>query len=121
MIQSFVKTTISIIIIVISCDTFADAQTTDFINFSNRWAILIGVGRYPPNSGIQSLDSPASDVQLMEKILIQDGGFTEVKTLVDYDATYLKINEAFSDFIGKVTGGGFIRILFFRSGRADKR
>jgi len=117
MIQSFVKTAISIIIIVIF-NVFADAQTEDFINFRERWAILIGVGRYLPNSGIKSLESPESDVKLMEKILVQDGGFTEVKTLVDYDATYSNINEALSDFIDKVTEEDLV--VFYFSGRGAR-
>ncbi len=98
MIQFLVKTAILIIITVIFCNAFADAQVADFRNFRERWAILIGVGRYAPISGIKSLEWPVSDVRLMEKILVQDGGFTEdnIKTLVSYDATYLKINETFA-------------------------
>ncbi|MBM3236760.1 PEGA domain-containing protein [Candidatus Poribacteria bacterium] len=120
MIQSFVKTVISIIIIVISCNTFADAQKTDLINFRERWAILIGVGKYAPNSGIESLEWPVFDAQLMEKILVQYGGFAEgnIKTLVSHEATYLKINEAFSDFIDKVTREDLF--VFYFSGRGAR-
>ena len=91
-----------------------------YIHFSNRWAILIGVGDYAQGSGIKPLDSPAQDVNAIKSALLAFGGFEEdqIISLVDSAAIGSRIEAEFSHLKDRV--GPDDLVLFYFSGRGTR-
>ena len=94
----------------------------EFIDFRERWAILIGVGKYS-DADILPLFSPEHDVNEMKEVLIKRGGFLDddnhITTLIDEQATYKGIEEAFDKLSNKVMRQHDF-VLFYFSGRGAR-
>ena len=89
------------------------------IDFRERWAILIGVGKYT-NQNIPPLKYPVNDVQIMKKILTEWGEFKEdyVFSLTNETATYDAIIGKLSDLITEVQEDDLV--IFYFSGRGTR-
>ena len=90
------------------------------MSFNRRWAVLIGVGRYPKASGIAPLNFPASDIEKMKQMLLQYGGFSaeNVIELLDDKATYRRINQTFQRLETQI-GPEDLLVVYF-SGRGSR-
>ncbi|MBM3237888.1 PEGA domain-containing protein [Candidatus Poribacteria bacterium] len=93
----------------------------EFIDFRERWAILIGVGKYS-DVNIPPLSSPENDVTEMKKVLIERGGFLEnhITPLIDEQATYEGIKKAFKELSDKEVIQQDDFVLFYFSGRGAR-
>ena len=69
--------------------TRAGSQTIELTTFQERWALLVGVGAYPENSGIPPLEHPPDDVQKLQSVLVTRGAFepSHIIPLIDDQAT----------------------------------
>ncbi len=65
-----------LLFIIISFALIAAVAHGEMIDFRERWAILIGVGKYK-DSNIPSLEFPEDDIQIMKEILTEWGEFKE--------------------------------------------
>jgi hypothetical protein len=103
-----------------SGSSYPAAASDGFLAFNRQWAVLIGVGEYPSDSGIGRLDSPRADVEKMSNILVQYGGFAsdDITVLLDDKATYQNVNETFRKLRNQVQSDDFF-VLYF-SGRGSR-
>ena len=81
-------------------DVITEAATEGVVEKSEKWAVVIGVGRYQ-NPAINKLDYTISDAEAIYNFLITKGGFKEdhVKLLLDSDATTKNIKSALGVFL----------------------
>jgi len=78
-----------------------------------RHALLIGVSEYAP-TGLIDLPGARQDVALMQEVLRSWLGFqpTEIRTLLDGDATHTGIERAFADLEQAARPGDFVYIHY---------
>ena len=109
----------ALIFIIISLALIAAVAHGEMMDFRERWAILIGVGKYR-DGDIPPLESPVSDVQIMKEILTEWGEFKEdhVFSLTNETATYDAIIGKLSDLMNKVQKDDLI--IFYFSGRGTR-
>jgi len=88
-------------------------------NFTQRWAIVVGVGDYQDKS-IKKLDYPEADAQYIQKILIQQAGFPSdhVRALIGKDAYREKFRLAIEDWLKSSVQKNDL-VLFYFSGHGD--
>ena len=91
----------------------------EMMDFRERWAILVGVGKYNDRN-IPMLESPVNDVQIMKKILTEWGEFREdnVFSLTNETAIYDAIIGKLSDLTNKVQKDDLM--IFYFSGRGTR-
>ena len=114
-------TIFSTFLLVLSAILFLANANAEFIDFRDRWAILIGVGKYS-NADIPPLSSPQNDVNSMKKVLIERGGFLEnhITTLIDEQVTYKGIRDAFKELSDREVIQQDDFVLFYFSGRGAR-
>ena len=112
--------TLTLIILIIITQPVYISSSADLIDFQDRWAFLVGVGKYPSESGIGQLNSPANDVNAMRQMLIQYGGFLaeHIIDLSESQATYRGVNEAFQTLRNQVQPDDLV--VFYFSGRGSR-
>lgn len=78
-----------------------------------RHALLIGVSEYAP-SGLKDLPGARQDVALMQEVLKSRLGFqpTEIRTLLDGEATHTGIEHAFAELAKAAQPGDFVYIHY---------
>jgi len=100
--------------------TVHTSSGADLIDFQDRWALLVGVGQYPSESGINTLTSPANDVKEMQQMLIQYGGFLK-EHIIDLSESRAKcdgVRDAFQKLENQVKPEDLI--VFYFSGRGSR-
>ncbi|MBM3236764.1 PEGA domain-containing protein [Candidatus Poribacteria bacterium] len=113
------KSKFALLFIIISFALIVAVAHGEMMDFRERWAILIGVGKYK-DQNIPPLKSPENDVQTMKKILTEWGEFKEenVFSLTNETATYDAIIGKLSDLMNKVQQDDLI--IFYFSGRGTR-
>lgn len=78
-------------------------------------ALLVGVGKYPPSSGLEKLDGVPNDLKLMNAWLTGGLGVppAAVMTLQDEQATSQNIQRAFENHLTKVCGPDDVAVFYF--------
>lgn len=99
------KLLLLLILIITTCNCFA----------TNR-ALLIGIGQYPKAQTGWKVIHGDADVRLL-KPLLTEAGFTDIRTLVNEEATKVAIITAFNDLIASATDGDQIYIHFSGHGQ----
>ena len=92
----------------------------EHVSFRQRWAVLVGVGAYGPNSGLPSLERVRLDVELMRRALVEGGSFApeNIATLVDAAATRASLQSLFAQLADQVGEGDLV--FFYFSGRGTR-
>lgn len=85
-----------------------------------KYALLIGIDVYPPESGFASLKGPVNDVQLIRELLLQQYAFPpeNINVLTDNNATYERILMTLQELAVKATPNDIVVIHF--SGHASE-
>ena len=84
-------------------------------------ALLIGIGEYPHLPPQSQLLGPPNDVRAMRKFLIDEWGFskTDIRVLVDEDATKSEILDALGNWLPGATRAGD-RVVIYYSGHGSQ-
>jgi hypothetical protein len=80
-----------------------------------RLALLIGIADYDPinnNAGFRRLNGPVNDVSALEKTLREKWQFTDIRKLLNRDATRANILNAIDNLATRAKAGDFIFIYF---------
>jgi len=111
---------LTILILMANIQSVYTFSSVDFIDFPERWALLVGVGEYPATSSIEQLKSPADDVKAMRQMLTQYGGFPEqnITELSENQTTYRSVNKAFQKLKNQVKSEDLV--VFYFSGRGSR-
>ena len=101
----------------------ADAAASgqyEHLSFRQRWAILVGVGAYGPDSGFQPLERAPLDVELVRQALIEGAAFDpeRISSLVDSEATRASLQALFARLSDQV--GEEDLVFFYFSGRGTR-
>ena len=109
-----------VVLVFIFATPEAKSQTIELTTFQERWAILVGVGAYPEDSGIPPLEHPKDDVQKLREILITRGAFkpSHIEILTDDQATREGLESAFKNFRKDVKPSDLL--IFYFSGRGAR-
>lgn len=80
-----------------------------------RAALLVGIGHYPRDAGLEDLPGAAGDVQRMKEVLTERFGFREedCRTLIEDQATHAAIVQAFRDFLIQRSGPRTYAVFYF--------
>ena len=113
------KSKFALLFIIISLALIAAVAHGEMMDFRERWAILIGVGKYR-DGNIPPLESPVNDVQIMKEILTKWGEFKDdhVFSLTNEIAIYDAIIGALSNLMDKVQKDDMV--IFYFSGRGTR-
>ena len=100
-------------------DAAASSQY-EHLSFRQRWAILVGVGAYGPDSGFQPLERAPLDVELVRQALIEGAAFDpeRISSLVDSEATRASLQALFARLSDQV--GEEDLVFFYFSGRGTR-
>lgn len=81
---------------------------------SNKYALLIGIAKYHPESQVPSLQGPGNDIESMQKLLTEKYAFPpgNITTLADADATHKGILNALGELQSKTLPNDIIVIYF---------
>ena len=92
----------------------------EHLSFRQRWAVLVGVGAYGPDSGFQPLERASRDVELVRQALIEGAAFEpgRIRSLVDSAATRASLQALFARLSGQV--GEEDLVFFYYSGRGTR-
>lgn len=92
----------------------------EHLSFRQRWAILVGVGAYGPDSGFQPLERVPRDVELVRQALIEGAAFEpgRITSLVDSAATRVSLQALFARLSDQV--GEEDLVFFYYSGRGTR-
>ena len=104
----------SVLAVVLSAFTFAHGPAC-----ADQKALLIGIGAYTvPGS---ALEAPPNDVRAMKRFLVEHWGFgpSDIKTLVDEQATKAGILDAIETWLPAHTQPGD-RVIIYFSGHGDR-
>lgn len=87
---------------------------SDGTGHGNRWALLIGINRYPLLAPRYQLKGCVNDVQLMSAVLRDNFGFPpqNVTALLDEEATREGILSALDGLVGRVSGGDVVVVFY---------
>ncbi len=85
-----------------------------------KYALLIGIDVYPPESGFAPLKGPVNDVQLIRELLLQQYAFPpeNINVLTDKNATYERILMTLQELAVKAKSNDIVVIHF--SGHASE-
>ena len=105
--------------VIVSCFLLTNSVfSQNYVDFHTRWALLVGVANYQPETGILPLQYPVSDVESLKRVLEESGGFDNIITLKDTSATYTEIHRTFQSLIGRIGPDDFF--LFYFTGRGTR-
>ncbi|MCY3735832.1 MAG: caspase family protein [Gemmatimonadaceae bacterium] len=92
----------------------------EHLSFRQRWAILVGVGAYGPDSGFQPLERASRDVELVRQALVEGAAFEpgRIRSLVDSSATRVSLQALFARLSDEV--GEEDLVFFYYSGRGTR-
>jgi hypothetical protein len=89
---------------------------------AEKYALLIGIGKYLPGQRFPDLQGPPNDVDAISKLLVADYGFqpANITSLLDAKASRAGILDALDQIVAKARPGDFVFIYYSGHGTSPQ-